>query len=62
MARKLRVEYPGVIYHVMNREDRSALTGRDAGDSGLDCEAIGGGERGERAHVVVSVAQRQTQK
>jgi hypothetical protein len=22
MARKLRVEYPGAIYHVMNRGDR----------------------------------------
>ena len=24
MARKLRVEYPGAIYHVMNRDDRLA--------------------------------------
>jgi len=29
MARKLRVEYPGAIYHVINRGDRrEAVTGQ----------------------------------
>ena len=27
MARKLRVEYPGAIYHVMNRGDRRGAVG-----------------------------------
>jgi len=31
LARKLRVEYPGAIYHVMNRGDRrEAIFGDDA--------------------------------
>jgi hypothetical protein len=30
MARKLRVEYPGAIYHVMNRSDRREPIFRDA--------------------------------
>ena len=29
MARKLRVEYPGAIYHVMNRGDRRELIFHD---------------------------------
>jgi hypothetical protein len=29
MARKLRVEYPGAIYHVMNRGDRREAIFRD---------------------------------
>jgi putative transposase len=29
MARKLRVEYPGAIYHVMNRGDRREPIFRD---------------------------------
>ena len=32
MARKLRVEYAGAIYHVMNRGDRQEEIFRDAGD------------------------------
>ena len=28
MARKLRVEYPGAIYHLMNRGDRVSLFSR----------------------------------
>jgi hypothetical protein len=34
MARKLRVQYPGAIYHVMNRGDRREkdLLGRRKGD------------------------------
>src|SRR3989449_5289240 len=32
MARKLRVEYPGAIYHVMNRGDRREPIFRDDGD------------------------------
>jgi hypothetical protein len=29
MARKLRVEYPGAIYHVMNRGDRNLVRASD---------------------------------
>ena len=32
MARKLRVEYPGAIYHVMNRGDRRELIFHDDAD------------------------------
>ena len=32
MARKLRVEYPGAIYHVMNRGDRRELIFKDDAD------------------------------
>jgi len=34
MARKLRVEYPGAIYHVMNRGDRREALFKNA----KDCE------------------------
>ena len=32
MARKLRVEYPGAIYHVMNRGDRREEIFKDDAD------------------------------
>ncbi|HKI69320.1 MAG TPA: hypothetical protein VKA67_07015 [Verrucomicrobiae bacterium] len=32
MARKLRIEYPGAIYHVMNRGDRREAIFRDGED------------------------------
>ncbi len=32
MARKLRVEYPGAIYHVMNRGDRREAIFKDDQD------------------------------
>ena len=32
MARKLRVEYPGAIYHVMNRGDRREAIFKDDAD------------------------------
>ena len=32
MARKLRVEYPGAIYHVLNRGDRRELIFHDDAD------------------------------
>ena len=32
MARKLRVEYPGAVYHVMNRGDRREPVFRDEED------------------------------
>ena len=32
MARKLRVEYPGAVYHVMNRGDRREPIFRDGAD------------------------------
>ena len=35
MARKLRVEYEGAIYHVMNRGDRREPVFRDATDREL---------------------------
>ena len=35
MARKLRVEYPGAIYHVINRGDRRESIFRDEEDREL---------------------------
>jgi putative transposase len=35
MARKLRIEYPGAIYHVMNRGDRWEKIFRDDQDQEL---------------------------
>jgi hypothetical protein len=35
MARKLRVQYPGAIYHVMNRGDHSETVFRDSQDPEL---------------------------
>jgi REP element-mobilizing transposase RayT len=35
MARKLRIQYPGAIYHVMNRGDHSESVFRDEDDRGL---------------------------
>jgi hypothetical protein len=32
MARKLRIEYPGAIYHVMNRGDHREIIFRDDED------------------------------
>ena len=32
MARKLRLEYPGAVYHVMNRGDRREPIFRDDAD------------------------------
>jgi len=48
MARQLRIEYPGAIYHVMNRGDRREPIIRDdqdratvAGGDGRDVEMAG---------------------
>lgn len=41
MARKLRVEYPGAIYHVMNRGDRREAIFRDDQDRERFLEALG---------------------
>ena len=41
MARKLRVEYPGAIYHVMNRGDRREPTFRDEADRQRFVETLG---------------------
>jgi len=41
MARKLRVEYPGAIYHVMNRGDRQEAIFRDDVDRGRFLETLG---------------------
>lgn len=35
MARKLRVQYPGAIYHVMNRGDHLEVIFRDSQDPQL---------------------------
>ena len=41
MARKLRVEYPGAIYHVMNRGDRREPIFRDDEDRQRFLETLG---------------------
>ncbi len=41
MARKLRVQYPGAIYHVMNRGDRREAIFHDDEDRRLFLEALG---------------------
>src|ERR1700691_690198 len=41
VARKLRVEYPGAIYHVMNRGDRRELIFQDDSDRKLFLETLG---------------------
>ena len=43
MARKLRVEYPGAIYHVMNRGDRRELIFMDDADRQRFVETLGEG-------------------
>ena len=42
MARKLRVEYPGAIYHVMNRGDRREPIFKDDGDQQRFLDTLGG--------------------
>jgi putative transposase len=41
MARKLRVQYPGAIYHVMNRGDRSEPIFADDEDRRLFLDTLG---------------------
>ena len=41
MARKLRVEYPGALYHVMNRGDRRELIFKDDSDRQRFLDALG---------------------
>lgn len=41
MARKLRVEYPGAIYHVMNRGDRREAIFKDDKDRERFLETLG---------------------
>ena len=41
MARKLRVQYPGAIYHVMNRGDRRESIYEDDEDHSLFLETLG---------------------
>ena len=41
MGRRLRVEYPGAIYHVMNRGDRRELIFEDDPDRGMFVETLG---------------------
>ena len=41
MPRKIRVEYAGAIYHVMNRGDRRELIFKDAGEHQCFVETVG---------------------
>ena len=41
MPRKLRVEYPGAIYHVMNRGDHRENIVRDHEDRGCFLSTLG---------------------
>ena len=41
MARKIRIEYPGAIYHVMNRGDRREAIFKDDTDRRLFLETLG---------------------
>ena len=41
MARKLRVQYPGALYHVMNRGDRREPIFKDDRDRRLFLDALG---------------------
>ena len=52
MARKLRVQYPGAIYHVMNRGDRRKLVFRDDADRACFLDTLAGacGKTGWQVH------------
>jgi len=54
MARKLRVEYPGAIYHVMNRGDRREAIFRDAEDQQAFLDTLGEacGKTGWQVHAL----------
>jgi REP element-mobilizing transposase RayT len=54
MARKLRVEYPGAIYHVMNRGDRREAIFRDDGDRQRFLDTLGEacGKAGWQVHAL----------
>jgi putative transposase len=41
MARRLRVEYPGALYHLMNRGDLRELIFKDDQDRGCFLETLG---------------------
>ena len=41
MARKIRIEYPGAIYHVMNRGDRREAIFKDDSDRELFLKTLG---------------------
>jgi hypothetical protein len=41
MARKIRVQYPGAIYHVMNRGDHQEKIFRSAKDRELFLQTLG---------------------
>jgi len=54
MARKLRVEYPGAVYHVMNREDRREPIFRDDEDRRCFLRTLGEacGKTGWQVHAL----------
>lgn len=41
MARQVRIEFPGAVYHVMARGDRREAIVRDDGDRGAFMRALG---------------------
>ena len=43
MARKLRIEYPGAVYHVMSRGNQGGLIFRDDRDRKLFLETVAEG-------------------
>ena len=58
MARKLRVEYPGAIYHVMNRGDRREPIFKDNLDRERFLAALAGRLRAETTLTVGWIAER----
>jgi hypothetical protein len=48
MARKLRIQYPGAVYHVMNRGDRRESIFEDVGDCHLPRLGTAGGDDSTR--------------
>jgi putative transposase len=54
MARKLRVEYPGAVYHVMNRGDRREAIFRDEKDRQAFLDTLGEacGKTGWQVHAL----------
>jgi len=55
MARKARVEFPGAMYHVLDRGDRREAIYRDDGDRAMFLKAVGDvcGRTGWRVHAYV---------
>ena len=54
VARQLRVEYAGAIYHVMNRGDRREPIFQDDGDRQRFVETLGERNEGDREKVKIA--------